>query len=115
MAGKDFSSTFRTGPMVKGDGNRNQISEYITIFGKKLSTESAFVQGKWDWTNSSASKKWSSEQQVYTVNRTNRSLSRKRIMVRGTGPSLQLQFRSETGKPFNIVGWTMWDSVDAVT
>ena len=98
--------------MVRGEGNRNQTSEYITIFGKAVSNASAWVRGKWDWTNSINSKKWSGEQQAYTVNRTNRALSRKRILVRGIGPALQLEFRSEDGKPFKIVGWTMWDSVD---
>lgn len=114
MAGKDYSSYFKTGPITKGDGDKNQNQEYITIYGKTMPSASALVRGKWDWTNSLASKKWSSEQQVYTAARTNRSLSHKRILIRGTGPTLQLHFTSETGKPFNIVGWTSWDSVDAV-
>lgn len=114
MPGKNYESYFKTGPMTRGEGQRNQVSEYITIFGKAEANSSAFVRGKWDWTNSINSKKWSGEQQAYTVNRTGRSLSRKRILIRGMGPTVQLHFRSEDGKTFNIVGWTMWDSTDAV-
>lgn len=113
MAGKNYSSYFKTGPIIKGDGNKNQSSEYTTVFCKSIANGSAWIRGKWDWANSAASKKWSSEQQVYTGVRTNRSLSRKRILIRGMGPSLQLAFRSEDGKPFNIVGWASWDSADA--
>lgn len=115
MAGKDYSSSFRTGPRVRGDGDKNQISEYITVLCKTEVNASAWMRGKWDWANSINSKKWSAEQQVYTGNRSNRSLSRKRLLLRGIGPSVQLEFRSETGKPFNIVGWDAWDSVDVVT
>jgi hypothetical protein len=114
MPGKNFSSYFRTGPKLRGEGHRNQIEEYITVHCKSVVDGSAFVRGKWDWTNSINSKKWSSEQQVYTANRSNRSLSRKRLLFRGMGPSVQLEFRSEEGKPFNIVGWAAWESVDAV-
>ena len=113
MAGKNFESLFKTGPMTRGEGDKNQISEYITVFGKAVTDASAFVRGKWDWTNSINSKKWSAEQQAYTVNRSNRSLSRKRILLRGIGPTVQLYFRSEDGKPFNIIGWAAWDSIDA--
>lgn len=115
MPGKNFTSTFRTGPLTRGQGDKSQSSEYITVFGKAVPNGSAYIRGRWDWTNSSASGKWSTEQQTYTANRSNRSLSRKRILIRGTGPTIQLAFRSEDGKPFNIVGWNMWDSVDAVT
>lgn len=113
MAGKNYESTFRTGPRPRGDNDKTQISEYITVFGKAVSNGSAWVRGKWDWANSSASNKWSGEQQWYTVNRSARSLSRKRILVRGSGPTVQLSVRSEAGKPFNLVGWSQWDSVDA--
>lgn len=114
MAGKNYESTFTTGPRTRGDGNRNQTSEYITVFGRDIPNASAWVRGKWDFANASASNKWSAEQQWYTVNRTGRSLSRKRILVRGIGPTVQISVRSEAGRPFKLVGWSQWDSVDAI-
>lgn len=114
MAGKNFESYLLTGPRTRGEGQRSQTSEYVTVYGKYSANASALVRGKWDWTNNIGSKKWSSEQQWYTVNRSGRSLSRKRILVRGTGNTIQLHVRSEDGKPFDLVGWTQWDSVDAV-
>lgn len=100
--------------MIRGEGNRNQTSEYITVFGKALPEASVYVRGRWDWTNAEAAKKWTEYQQAYTANRTNRALSRKRLLIRGIGPSLQLEFGSQDGKPFSVVGWTMLDSVDGV-
>lgn len=114
MPGKNYESYLLTGPRTKGEGDKSQISEYITVFAKTVPNGSAWVRGKWDWSNNLASKKWSAEQQWYTANRTGRSLSRKRILIRGQGPTIQLHIRSEAGKPFNLVGWTQWDSVDAV-
>lgn len=114
MPGKNYESYLLTGPRTRGEGHRTQVSEYITVFGKTVTNGSALVRGKWDWANNINSNKWSGEQQWYTAARTGRSLSRKRILIRGSGPTLQLHIRSEAGKPFNLVGWTMWDSVDAI-
>lgn len=110
----DFSSYFITGPMIRGEGARSEKSEYITVFANVIEDGSVYVRGRWDWAEDSSTGKWSTEQQGYTVNRDYRDVSRKRLLLRGSGPALQLQFRSQSGKPFELVGWTMWDSVDGV-
>lgn len=113
FGGKNYESSFRTGPRLRGEGQRNQTNEYITVFCNAVPNGSALVRGKWDWANNISTKKWSAEQQVYTGMRTNRKLSRKRLLLRGIGPAMQLEFRSEEGKPFEIVGWASWETVDA--
>lgn len=113
-AGKAFSSYFVTGPKIRGDGNRTQQEEYLTVFANTVTDGSAFVRSRWDWSNDITTGKWSTEQQVYTSNRTNRNVSRRRLLVRGSGPAVQFYFRSDADKPFEIIGWTAWESTDAV-
>ena len=113
MAGWDYSSYFLSGAKVHGEGHKSGNIDYITMFGNTVTDGSAYVRARWDWSNSSSSGKWSTEQQVYSVNRSNRDVSRKRLLVRGSGPALQLYVRSETGKPFDLIGWTSQEGVDA--
>jgi len=110
--GKDFDSYFTSGAKVPGEGHRSATIEYLTIFGNVEETSSAYLKTKWDWSNSSDSNKWSSEQQVYTANRSYRDVSRKRLLIRGSGPAVQLYVRSETSKPFDLIGWSIWFGVD---
>lgn len=112
LGGYDYESYFISGAKVHGEGHKSGVVEYITIFANTSDEASAKVRVRWDWANNSDSNKWSSEQEVYTVNRSNRDVSRKRLLIRGSGPALQLQFRSVSGKPFDLIGWSTIESVD---
>lgn len=109
----DYSSYFVTGPKINGEGQRSTQVEYITVFANDVPYGSFYVRGRWDWAEDSSTGKWSTEQQGYSKNRDLRKVSRKRLLLRGSGPALQLQFRSQSGKPFEILGWSQTDSVDA--
>lgn len=108
----DYSSYFLSGSKVHGEGHKSGNIDYITMFGNYESTSSAYVRARWDWSNSSSTGKWSTEQQVYSSKRSNRDVSRKRLLVRGSGPALQLYVRSQAGKPFDLIGWTSQESID---
>lgn len=108
----DYLSSFVTGPKIRGEGHRTGQVEYITVFCNVVEDTSLYVRGRWDWADESSTGKWSTEQQAYAVTRPYRDVSRKRILIRGSGPALQLQFRSQAGKPFELIGWTIWESVD---
>lgn len=110
--GHNFQSYFVTGPKLRGEGARTQNAEYFTVYCNVVSNGSAYVRGRWDWADDSTVSKWSTEQQAYTANRNYRDVSRRRLLIRGSGPALQLAFRSQDGKPFNVIGWTAWESVD---
>ena len=111
-AEKDYASYFLTGAAVHGEGHKSGNIEYLTVFANVEEDASIRIRGKWDWANSSSSGKWSTEQEGYTVNRENRDVSRKRLLLRGSGPALQLHFRSVAGKPFDLIGWTTQESID---
>lgn len=111
--GVDYTSDFVTGYRLDGQTQRFFQSNYIFVFLNTETNSSCYVQGVWDWTNSSASGKWSNTQQVYNSSLTNRGINHRRLKIRGKGKALQLHFESETGKPFNIIGWSIWESSNA--
>lgn len=111
--GVDYSSYFITGAKIHGEG-RSMNVEYITVFCKELTDASVKLSSRWDWANAGASGKWSTPQECYTVNRNNRDVSRKRLLIRGTGPAVQFYWASVSGKPFNVLGWSAFETVDAV-
>lgn len=115
---EDFSSNYEsyfiTGPQIRGEGARTQNEEYFTVYTNVVENGSIYVRGRWDWADESTTSKWSTEQQGYTASRAFRDVSRRRLLMRGSGPALQLQFRSEAGKPFDLIGWAAYESVDGV-
>lgn len=112
--GKNFESHFTTGAKIPGEGGRVGNVEFFTVLANDVPQGSCSVRAKWDWANSSDSGKWSSSQEVYTPNRSNRDVSRRRLLLRGSGPALQLNFRSTDGKPFELIGWMIWMGTDSV-
>jgi hypothetical protein len=104
---EDYSSYFITNSRIEAQGNKNIQVGYITTFFEQEDDSSCFVQGRYDWTSSGASGKWSTSQQVYNPT-AYRFLTHSRRKLRGKGPSLSLKYSSETGKPFNIWGWAIW-------
>lgn len=111
--GVDFTSYFKTGAMVRGEGQKRETMEYITVHANQVTDGSFYVQGLWDYANADNSGKWSTPQQGYSVRRPYRDVSHKRLVIRGQGPALQLYVTSESGKPFDIIGWSTTESVDA--
>lgn len=111
--GIDYTSYFTTGAKVHADGMRDFQSNYVTVFSKHEFNSSCRMHGRWDWSSSTASGEFSTPQQVYT-NRVGRDVQRRRLKVRGNGPALQMHFTSETGKPFNIIGWSIFETAESL-
>jgi hypothetical protein len=109
--GLDYSSYFTTGFKVPGEGLKQQFGNYINVFCNTATNSSLKLRAKWDYANSSASGEWSTEQEVY-VSKTFRDTLRRRVKLRGRGVACQLSFRSTAGKPFNLIGWSMVETVN---
>lgn len=109
--GLDYSSYFTTGFKVPGEGLKQQFGNYINVFCNTAANSSLRLRAKWDYANSSASGDWSTEQEVY-VTKNFRDTLRRRVKLRGRGIACQLSFRSATGKPFNLIGWSMVETVN---
>jgi hypothetical protein len=136
--GIDYTSFFETGFDNLGDLIRNKKAPYLWSFMTR--TEDGFsllddlgggaktvildnpsgclLQYKWDWSDSEASKRWSSKRQIYRLKQFipadendpfdyGYEVVETRNKVRGSGKSLKLRFESETGKDMQIEGWAI--------
>jgi hypothetical protein len=110
---KTYTPTFTTGYRVDGEANKYFQSNYVNVLMNTLSDSSCFLQGKFDFSNSGNSGKWSRPQQCYNSTITNRDVSQRRLKVRGEGRALQLAFEGEAEKPFEIIGWAIQESGNA--
>lgn len=77
------------------------------------------VRGKWQWTTSEETGRWTRPQQGYKPQRvfipTNPtdpyndgfSVTRSRLKIRGSGQALVIRYESEEGKDFQLLGWSI--------
>ena len=137
---KDYTSYFITGYQVESKSQTYMESPYVWVFlsdvavpagfllleddtellledGEEIELEGTYppgcyVQGVFDFTSSPNSGKWSNKQQCYNnQDYLNRTLNFRRLKVRGRGRAIQLKFTSQSGRPFQIAGWSVLESI----
>lgn len=108
----NYDSYFVTGYQLDGETQKFFQSNYVFVFLDQETNASCFVQGIFDTAITPASGKWSTRQQIYNENLFNRELNFRRLKVRGKGRVIQLRFESELQKPFTILGWSIWETVN---
>ena len=106
-----YSYSFITGYRIRGELVKQFQTNYLTVVTETVTDSSCYVQGVWDYTNSHVSGRYTNPQQVYRT-RGNRDYQLSRLMMRGNGRSLQFRFFGESGKPFIVVGWSGFETVD---
>lgn len=112
---KDFSSYVISGYRVRGQAQKDFQTNYVVLYisgengGGKLDFGST-----WDYNTSRASKEWGRMQRVDSSINPNRTYSFRRLRIRGAGKSLQFILQSVSGEPFNVVGWSTFDTADNV-
>jgi hypothetical protein len=133
-AGAPFESYLETGFEIADDIVRFKQAPYLVSHLKRTETgyiisedpetppewikpSSCFVQARWEWSDSAASGRWSSRQQVYRIRASKvpeestteydpgNAVVTSRSRLRGYGRALQLRFESEEGKDFDLLGW----------
>lgn len=121
---QDYLSYFVTNYELDGDTQRFVQPNYVMLFldqpydenGDRIE-QSAFLRGVFDFAISGDTGKWSStaqsSQQIFNDNLPNRSINLRRLKIRGKGRALQFRVSSETGKPFSIVGWSVWKTANS--
>ena len=106
-----FDSYLKPAYRVRGDGIRNQQMNFIEVYSKSVTDGSCFVRGVWDYAASEAANKYSTYQQVVPARLYRDAVSRK-LRIRGTGRTLNLEFVSDSYKPFHLIGWATQDIVN---
>lgn len=109
----NYSSYFITGFNILGDAQRFGQMNYVWIYLDDVPMSSCFMQSIFDFTTSGNSGKWSSRQQIFNPCLADRSINHRRLKIRGKGKAAQLKFVSEEGKPFSIIGWSSWETINA--
>ena len=108
----DYTSTFTSGYRIHADANREYQANYVTFYCTDDTNSSAFVQGLWDFSNNTLSKKWTTAQQIYNSTPTYRDYRIRKIKIRGWGKALNFKIYGATGVPFSIVGWSAFETAN---
>lgn len=111
--GVDYESFFETGYVIRGDAQRTFQNNVVFVYSSAVENSSCYLQGIWDYSIDDESGKETSAHQVY-IDRSFVGVQRRKIRMRGRGFALQLRFFSETGKDFNIVGWSAFQSANNI-
>jgi hypothetical protein len=109
-AGEDYESYLTSGYNISGQAQRFFNTNYITVYLTNFPDSSCLFQNIWDYASSDDSARVSQERQAYRT-RTLVDIQEARMKVRGRGRAVQFRFKSETGKPFFIHGWSTFITV----
>lgn len=107
--GTSYKSYFITGYKIHGDAAKDFQSNYVWVYAEDVTDGSCYFQGIRDFTTSGNTGKYSTKQQVYNT-MTNRRYKYRKLKVRGQGKAMQLHFESEQGKPFSIIGFSIFET-----
>jgi hypothetical protein len=110
--GINYTSYATSGYRVRGDAQRRFQSNYIMVFADIDDPGTFDVQGIWDYATSGTTGDFTSKQRC-TFTSTSRRYNYRKLKIRGMGLSVQFKFSSVTGEPFNITGWSVFESSNA--
>ena len=105
----DYTSYFITGYKVHGEAIKKFQTNWMIVYSETEATSSCYLRAVWDFANSALSNRYTNAQQIYNSKDYYGFLTR-RLKIRGHGKAVQLRFDSESGKPFNIVGWATFET-----
>lgn len=109
----NYVSYFITGYKLRGQGIRKFQPQYIQVYSNADGMPSGYkIQGIWNYAISGNSGKYSTIQKVDTDLNTNYKVVFKRHKIRGSGFALQFKVASIDGKNFDIIGWSVVDTVN---
>lgn len=114
----DYTSYFVTGYRLDAETMKYYQSTYVMTFLERESNAGVYMQGVWDFAFDPGSGNWtqrqeSYQQETYDEDLPYHSIITRRLKVRGRGRCLQLRFTSQSGKPFTIIGWSIFETANA--
>lgn len=111
----DYDSFFITGYKLRGQAIKRFQPQYVQMWYRTNDGPTAYkIQGLWDYANDANSNRWT-KPQIVDVGLGHYTTAYKRHKLRGHGYALQLKISSLPGKPFDIQGWAIVDTVNAGT
>jgi hypothetical protein len=108
--GQDYISFFVTGFATHGEAIRKFQVHYVQIYCDNENRQSQFkFRALWDFATNVTSNRWSPEQ-IVTMLPLPFSTDSRRLKVRGHGKTCQFRVESISGQPFDIVGWSAFET-----
>lgn len=111
-AGINYDSYVVSGYKVRGDAQKDFNTNYVFIFADTEIPTTFHFQGVWDYANDGDEGQYTSRQ-LCIFNSSHKNYDHKRLRIRGSGLSLQFRILSVDGEPFNVVGWSTFDTANA--
>lgn len=111
--GTDYSSYLVTGYKVHGDAQKKFQSNYLLIYANNTVQNDFVFQSIWDYATDASTGQFGNRQ-IVSWSDPRYSYRWKRLKVRGMGISLQFKFTSISGQPFDIAGWSAWETANTV-
>jgi hypothetical protein len=108
---QDYESFFVTGYKVHGKGLTRFQVPYVVFYSRDMGDNSYNVQSIWDFAIDPNSGKYSVPQRV-NIFKPRFGMHIKRLRIRGMGRVLQLKVFSSTGKPFDLMGWAVQETIN---
>lgn len=109
-----YDSYFITGYKLPGQGLRKFQSNWVEVFSRLYDPVKYRFQALWDYANTNVGTgRWSTNQTVNHTD-TNYSNARRRLKVRGHGKAMQFRVSSVNDEPFDIIGWSVGETINGV-
>lgn len=105
-----YESYFISGYKVHGEAIKKFQANYVNVYSRNSANQTMYYfQGLWDYATSGTTGRWSSRALV-THNDADYANFSRRLKVRGHGKALQFKVASIPGVPFDIIGWSNFET-----
>lgn len=108
----NYDSYFVTGYKIRGQAQRRWQTGYVLIYSRNEEDTSYKIQAIFDYASSPNSGRWSSNQ-VITNSKPDYSMVVRRHKLRGQGYAGQIRVSSVDGEPFDIMGWSIFETTNS--
>jgi hypothetical protein len=107
LGAENYTSYFVTGYKIHGNAMTKFQPMYVNVYNE--GEGAAYIQGIWDYAHETSTGRYSSRQ-LMTFDDPNYTNLSKRVKIRGHGRTLQYHVASVPGEPFNIAGWSSFET-----
>lgn len=110
--GVDYDSYLKSGFKLSGQSLTKFQTNWVQLYSRTEVPVTYNFQGMWDYSTSGNTGRWSTSQQVNHTD-TDYSNATRRLKVRGHGKALQFKLSSVGSEPFDVIGWSSLQSINA--
>lgn len=109
--GVDFTSYFTTGYILHGQTFKWK-PEYVQVFSRNSVPTAYTISGIWDYALTGTTRVTNPVTVTNAYQQINFGQTFRRHRIRGTGSVFQMKISSVSGSPFDIIGWSFFQSAN---